>query len=82
MSLLTVTDVAGLLNVRCKRVRELIHSNHLNAIDITPGGGRSTFRIDPEELRKFQDQHTHIKPNEKKRRRRMMETTEVIEFFK
>ena len=43
MSLLTVRDVAGLLRVKVRKVRDLIHDHRLNAIDINPGG-RPTWR--------------------------------------
>jgi excisionase family DNA binding protein len=82
MSLLTVTDVANLLQVRPKRVRELIHDRHLAACNITPGGDRPTYRIDPEDLRDFQNDQKLVKPAALKRHRRAIDTTNVIQFFK
>lgn len=82
MSLLTVSDVSLILKVRSKRVRELIHADHLAAIDITPGGGRPTYRIDPDDLQNFQDGQRTVKPEAQRRRARLADTAGVIEFYK
>lgn len=82
MSLLKVSDVARLSQVRPKLVREWIHTRRLPAMNITPDGERPTYRIDPEDYREFQDRQRLVKPPAMKRHRRAMDTTNVIEFFK
>jgi hypothetical protein len=81
-SLLTVSDVSLLLKVRPKRVRELIHDHYLTAIDIAPSAGRPTYRIDPEDLRKFQNGQRTVKPETQRRRTRIADTEGIIEFYK
>lgn len=44
-SLLTPQDVADLLKVSAKTVREYIHQGRLKAVDLNPDGKRPTWRI-------------------------------------
>lgn len=43
--LLTPQEVAGLLKISVKTVREYIHQGRLKAIDLNPDGKRPTWRI-------------------------------------
>jgi hypothetical protein len=82
VSLLSVSDVARLLNVRPAKVRELIHSVALVAVDISPGHGRKTWRIDPDELRAFRERQQIVPERQVRRQRKLRDTTGVIEFMK
>jgi excisionase family DNA binding protein len=53
---LTVRDVATLLNVSPKVVREYIHAGQLAAIDVSGSSGRKTWRIVRGDLALFEEQ--------------------------
>jgi hypothetical protein len=82
MSLLTTNDVAALLSVTPKQVRKLIRARAMNAENITPGGGRKTWRVDPDELRAFRERQQMIPRETVRRRRAMADESRVIQFIK
>lgn len=83
MSLLTVSDVAALLNVRTKKVLDLIHAHAINAVNISPKAKRKTWRIDPDELRAFRERQQVVPERERQRQHRFRNPgVDVIEFMK
>lgn len=81
MRMLTVSEVASIMGVCPKKVRELIHARQLQAENISPGAGRKTWRIDPTELNAFRERQRVVSHREVQRRR-ILSGNDVIEFVK
>jgi len=65
--LLTPQEVAVLLKISAKTVREYIHQGRLKAIDLNPDGKRPTWRIVPESLPTAPDRAEQIYLDAKRR---------------
>jgi hypothetical protein len=81
MKSFSVLEVADILSVREKQVIGLIHCGALAAFNISRNpGGRPTWRISEEELKRFTLSRLRTPPAPRAQRRRRQ--PEVVEFIK
>lgn len=73
---------ADALSVHPRKVWEWIAAGRLKAENVTPGGKRPTWRIDPRDFQRFRDGlRNEPKGQEAKAARRAATSDEVIRFF-
>lgn len=79
---MTTSEVGAVLGVSQKKVWRLIGDGKLNAEDVNFGGRRPTYRVDPDELRRFRERVQIIPPQVVRRRRRLQYTAhEIPDYF-
>jgi excisionase family DNA binding protein len=75
-------DVAHALNVSVKTVWHLIATRDLAAVNITPSGGRATYRVTRDAVDAFLRKQETIPERVQRRRQRIADAAGVIEFMK
>lgn len=80
--LLKTGEIAADLNCAVKKVWQLIHDRHLQAVNITPNGNRPTYRVDPADLEAFKKKYLKTPHREQQRRKRVQSEDGVIAFMK
>ena len=78
--LLKTNEAAQRLKCRQRHVRKLIRTGRLRAVNISPGGKRPTFRIDPSDLAAFQTANADAQRDKRKGRKRTRDAGEVVAF--
>jgi excisionase family DNA binding protein len=67
---LTVKEVSALLRIGQSKVRALIKSGRLRAVNIPTAAGKSRFVVQPQDFQAFVDRHQAVEPKPMPRRRK------------